>query len=639
MPLLRSSKEPYEILGTKVINNDIFQDRFDVPRRYLKRITKTDLPELWTSNPEIYKILSTAADLESARQQLYAYLNRCEEKVFDVDNDLHILEKATVRESVRAFKSIIGPINEKRTQTSALSYLHRLAQGSSPADIPELDQGFIAEFVYLFRGVAGLSGIYSTFGIPEKRSIPDFISKDGRDAASSRSLFLDHQAAEAEKKIARYRTGLESAVIRKRHKNRAKILQAFDASPDDWLDYRWHLKRVIKTEEALARIVRLNSDERDAIRLAQQYRIPFGVTPFYAALMDPGRKRTDDHAVRAQVIPPLSYARFFAEHHTERGMVMDFMGEHDTSPIELVTRRYPEVLILKPYNSCSQICVYCQRNWEIEQVMDPKAAYPRQVVDAALDWIGSHKYIRDVLVTGGDPLVLTDAALKRIFDRLLRMKHVIRIRIGTRIPVVLPYRITDAFCALLEKCVEPGRREVCVVTHFEHPYEVTPESAEAVLKLRRAGISVYNQQVFTFENSRRFETVALRRSLRLIGVDPYYTFIAKGKEETEFCRVPIARILQERKEEARLFPGLDRTDEPVFNVPRLGKNHLRSWQDHRLIMILPDGRRVYEFHPWEKCITPVPPYNYTDVSIYAYLQRLKDHGEDPTQYKSIWYYY
>jgi len=639
MPLLRTSKEPYEILGTKVINNDIFQDRFDVPRRDLKRITKTDLPELWTSNPDIYTILSAATDLESARQQLHAYLNRCEEKVFDVNNDLHILEKATVRESVRAFKSIIGPINEKRTQTSALAYLHRLARGSSPADIPELDQGFIAEFVYLFRGVAGLSGIYSTFGIPEKRSIPDFISKDGRAAASSRSLFLDQQAAEAEKQIARYRTGLESAVLKKRQKNREKILKAFDASSKDWLDYRWHLKRVIKTEEALARIVQLSTDEREAIRLAQQYRIPFGVTPFYASLMDPGRKRTDDHAVRAQVIPPPSYARFFAEHHTERGIVMDFMGEHDTSPIELITRRYPEVLILKPYNSCSQICVYCQRNWELEQVMDPKAAYPRQVVDAAIDWIGSHKYIRDVLITGGDPLVLTDSALKRILDRLLRMKHVIRIRIGTRIPVVLPYRITDQFCGMLEKCVEPGRREVCVVTHFEHPYEVTPEAAEAVLKLRRTGISVYNQQVFTFENSRRFETVALRRALRLIGVDPYYTFIAKGKEETEFCRVPIARILQERKEEARLFPGLDRTDEPVFNVPRLGKNHLRSWQDHRLIMILPDGRRVYEFHPWEKCITPVPPYNYTDVSIYGYLQRLKDRGEDPTQYKSIWYYY
>jgi lysine 2,3-aminomutase len=318
---------------------------------------------------------------------------------------------------------------------------------------------------------------------------------------------------------------------------------------------------------------------------------------------------------------------------------MDFMGEHDTSPCDLITRRYPEILILKPYNSCSQICVYCQRNWEIEGVMERKAACPTKKVMDAIDWIADRESIRDVLITGGDPLVLSDKKLRPILDKVAAVDHVLRIRIGTRMPVVLPYRINEAFCSLLEKYVKPGKREVCIVTHFEHPYEVTPEAAEAVTRMRKIGVSVYNQQVYTFETSRRFETVALRRALRLIGVDPYYTFITKGKEETHYYRVPIARILQERKEEARLFPGLDRTDEPVFNVPRLGKNHLRSWQDHRLVMILPDGRRVYEFHPWEKFITAVPPFNYIDVSIYGFLQRLEERGEDIDEYRTIWYYY
>ena len=114
------------------------------------------------------------------------------------------------------------------------------------------------------------------------------------------------------------------------------------------------------------------------------------------------------------------------------------------------------------------------------------------------------------------------------------------------------------------------------MTHYEHSYEITPESMEAVQKIKTLGIGVYNQQVYTVYNSRRFETAKLRRDLRLIGVDPYYTFNLKGKEETRRFMVPIARIMQERKEEARLLPGLDRTDEPVFNVPRLGKNHLRA---------------------------------------------------------------
>jgi lysine 2,3-aminomutase len=112
----------------------------------------------------------------------------------------------------------------------------------------------------------------------------------------------------------------------------------------------------------------------------------------------------------------------------------------------------------------------------------------------------------------------------------------------------------------------------------------------------------------------------------------------KGKDETRAYIVPIARILQERKEEGRLLPGLDRTEEPVFNVPRLGKNHLRASQDHRLIMIRPDGRRVYDFHPWEKNLAMQPPYYHVDVSIFEYLQALADRGEDLWDYHTIWYY-
>jgi lysine 2,3-aminomutase len=636
----KSPPETYDILGTEVINNDVFRDRFDAPPRDFRKIPKSELRDLWISNPDIYEILRNADDLESARNSLFVYLDRCENKVFQIDNELHIMEKATVRESVRVFKSIIGPINERRTEVSALSYLYRLAKGSSPEEIPELRKDFIVEFIHLFRAVTGLSGVYSTFGIPELKSMPEFISRDGREAALLRSNFLDGVAAAAEGRIGQYVSGLEPNIIKKRHNNRNRILKFFGGSDEDWKDHRWHLKHVIRDANTLAKLVDLTSEERKSIELAEKYRIPFGITPYYASLMDKSTKKKADHAVRAQVIPPLTYSETFAEHKAQRHQIMDFMGEHDTSPIDLITRRYPEVLIIKPYNSCSQICVYCQRNWEIEGVMDPKAVYPRRMIDEAINWIREHPAISDVLITGGDPFVLSDATLKHIIGRVAAIKHVRRIRIGTRTPVALPFRITDELVDILRRHVVPGKREVCVVTHIEHPYEITPDTAKAVSRLRQASISVYNQQVFTFENSRRFETVALRRALRLIGVDPYYTFITKGKEETDHYRVPIARILQERKEEARLFPGLDRTDEPVFNVPRLGKNHLRSWQDHRLIMILPDGRRVYEFHPWEKFITPIPPYNYIDVSIYGYLHRLKEEmGEDISEYKSIWYYY
>ena len=177
------------------------------------------------------------------------------------------------------------------------------------------------------------------------------------------------------------------------------------------------------------------------------------------------------------------------------------------------------------------------------------------------------------------------------------------------------------------------------MTHFEHPYEVTPEAMEAVQQFRMRGISVYNQAVFTVENSRRFELATLRRTLRSIGVEPYYTFNTKGKEETRKYRVPLARLRQEIKEEARLLPGLSRTDEPVYNVPGLGKNYLRALQHHSILTILPDGRRVYEFHPWEKNLSLAETYIDVDVSIYEYLGEMKRRGENMKDYRTIWYYF
>jgi lysine 2,3-aminomutase len=315
------------------------------------------------------------------------------------------------------------------------------------------------------------------------------------------------------------------------------------------------------------------------------------------------------------------------------------MKEGDTSPVDLVTRRYPMIAILKPYNSCAQICVYCQRNWEIDEVLSPNAIPPKDRLEEAMEWFEEHPHVSEILITGGDPLLLPDNQLVKLLTRIASIEHVKRVRFGTRLPVVLPMRFTDSLIRLLGLFNDPPQRELALVTHFEHPYEVTPTATRCIARVRREGLSTYNQQVFTMENSRRFETVALRLILKQIGIDPYYTFNTKGKEETDWYRVPIARILQERKEEARMIPGLSRTDVPVFNIPALGKNNLGSWQNHDLIMISPRGERIYEFHPWEKNIVSVPTYIYHDVPILDYLQRLQSRSEDPKEYASIWYYF
>ncbi len=593
---------------------------------------------LWEANPNVYTLLKEASDLEQAREQMYSYLERSERKIFDVDNDLHILEKSTVRETIRVLKSIIGPVNEYRTGVSALGYLYKLAQGKTDEVKLEVSPGFLLEFINIFRGIDGRSNIYFE-SKQAKKGIPDFLQMEGRKASEARTEILNELSSNMKKYLRKYPSGLEEEVITWRKANKQRILKYFNATNSDWNDYQWHLKHVIRDAKPLLDLIELTEEQRHAITLATENKIPFGITPYYLSLMDSQLNIGYDHAVRAQVIPPPDYVNQMVENRDNRGLQFDFMGEHDTSPVDLVTRRYPGIAILKPFNTCAQICVYCQRNWEIDEVLDPKAMAKSEQIRSALSWMDDNPAVGDVLITGGDPMVMKNDTLKELLQEVASKKHVYRIRIGTRTPVVLPQRLNQETIDLLASFVEFGKRQISIITHFEHSYEVTPEAMDAIKRIRKAGMMVYNQQVYTVENSRRFESVKLRLDLKSIGVDPYYTFNMKGKDETKQYMVPIARILQELKEEARLLPGLDRTDEPVFNVPKLGKNHLRAWQDHRLVMVMPNGARVYEFHPWEKNIHPVPPYNYMDVPIYDYLEELAARGENIRDYRTIWFYY
>ncbi len=538
------------------------------------------------------------------------------------------LEEITVRDCARSLQAILKPRNEQRTEFALLRALRDLADEKLR---PDLSPAFIADIIHLFRGLLRNTNLY-------EHTIPKS-SAEGREAAILRSEQLDDTWSDASAFMSRYKHGLMPDVIEQREQNRNRILKTLSATLEDWNSWHWQFRHIARTAEQLEAMTSLSAEERDRIQFASARKIPFGVTPFYASLMDTEPESTADRTVRAQVIPPSNYLKEMASHHSNRERAFDFMLERDTSPIDLITRRYPAIVILKPYNTCPQICVYCQRNWEIEECMAPKAMADTNILSRAIDWIREHNAICEVLVTGGDTLAMSDKRVLDIVETLADIDHIERIRIGTRVPVTVPMRITPELVENLSRFRIPGQREICVVTHVEHPYEINPDMVKAVDLLRRAGISVYNQQVYTFYVSRRFETALLRRLLRRCQIDPYYTFSTKGKEETSDYRVPLARILQEQKEEARLLPGLSRTDEAVYNVPGLGKNYVRAWQHHDLIGILPDGSRYYEFHPWDKKVLSQKSYLGTNIPILDYLERLRDIGEDPAQYESIWYYY
>ncbi|MDZ7317213.1 MAG: KamA family radical SAM protein [candidate division KSB1 bacterium] len=596
-------------------------------------ITSEQQKRLFSANEVVHQILKDAESVQVARNFLMAYIEELSRFLHQSALKIKGLEYDVQLSCLNVFRTLISVRSERLTRYSLLKQLWLLANERYDKISPQMNQAFIEEMHHLFLGMRGQSGIY------RHTEPPRFLGLAKREAALVRSEELDVMAAAADSFLKRYPCGLDPEVIERRDENRRRIMRRLQANENDWDDYRWHMRNVIRTSGQLAQLVELTDEERQAIDFARESRIPFGITPYYVSLMDYEHHRRNDHAIRAQVIPPLFYVKTMAEKRQNGCEELDFMREQDTSPVNLVTRRYPNIAIFKPFNTCSQICVYCQRNWEIEDVLMPTAMASKANIIAALEWLRAHPAINEILITGGDPLVMSDERLQFLLAAVADIPHVERIRIGTRTPVVLPQRITDELMDIIATYHVPGRREVALVTHFEHPYEITPEAMAAVQQFRRRGLSVYNQAVFTIENSRKFELTALRKWLRLIGVDSYYTFNTKGKEETRNYRVPMARLQQEVKEEARLMPGLVRTDEPVYNVPRLGKNYLRAVQHHTLLTILPNGSRVYEFHPWEKNLALVDTYIDVDVPIYDYLKELERRGENPDDYRTIWYYF
>jgi lysine 2,3-aminomutase len=587
---------------------------------------------LLSTIPRIFDIARQYDNLDEFRKKAAEYVHEMQYETFNDASSFSDGIIIRVRDCAQAINQVFSHRSEEKTNFSVAQALSDIAHHQPR---PDLSTAFCAEMLHLFLGLQG-KGPRPKFA--DHHLVPSRL--EGRDAAMERSNQLDSLAEDVSRYMNRYADGLDTTSVARRQSRRNHILKTVSASLTDWNDWKWQYRHILRDVRQIKRLIDLTSEQVIALEMARKNRIPFGITPYYLSLMDEPLDSGRDSAIRAQVLPPLSYVEQISEYGRKERSCLDFMRETDTSPIDLITRRYPSICIFKPFNSCPQICVYCQRNWEIEDVMMPGAKASEKQIQEALNWIRRHPAIHEVLITGGDPLGMNDEDLDRILAGVADIPSIERIRIGTRTLVTAPMRISDGLVRMLAKYREPGKRQLAIVTHIQHPYELTPDTVEAVERLRENAISVFNQLVYTFFISRRFEAALLRKNLTRIGVEPYYSFNTKGKEETVEYRVPIARLLQEQKEEARLLPGISRTDEAVYNVPGMGKNYLRARQHRDLISILPDGTRLYEFHPWEKNITrTISTHIGQDVPILDYLIRLETAGEDVSDYETIWYYF
>jgi lysine 2,3-aminomutase len=247
-------------------------------------MNKSLIEELWRENPEIFKLLKESENLEKARQKVFQFSKDLEWKYREGKEELHKLEYATALEAIKIFNNLISLRNEKIAGFSTLNYLWSLAKNNQKIT-EEVDDGFLEEFIHLFKAMKGKADISSGWMRPllEKDGvkIADFAEIKGREAGTSRSNYLDKLYEKVHDFINRYPSGCDDELIKEREENRQKILDYFGASLDDWNDYYWHLEHIFQDKddlENLKKLIPLTEEDIKAIEIAIENKIPFGIT-------------------------------------------------------------------------------------------------------------------------------------------------------------------------------------------------------------------------------------------------------------------------------------------------------------------------------------------------------------------------
>lgn len=536
----------------------------------------------------------------------------------------------------------------------------------------------------------------------------------------------------------RYPSGLDPRIVKLREENRERILgliidrmdrgeissqrfQFQDGMTRDekmaqalewWHDKRFHLAFAIRSPELLNEMLgeSLDPDTMKVLYDARDAGIPFFVNPYYLSLLHvrvPYFAIGADLAIRYYVI----YSTQLVE---EFGNIVAWEKEDLVEPgkpnaagwvlptQDNIHRRYPDVAILIPDTvgrACGGLCSLCQRMFDFQRghlnfdlkKLEPGQSWAEKLPEL-MDYFRQDAQLRDILITGGDALMSSDSSLQEILQAVYEMARqkkadnegrpegekyaeMVRIRLGTRLPVYLPQRIDDGLISILrafkEKAWKVGIRQFVIQTHFEAPMEVTPEAREGIRKLISAGWTITNQLVFSAPASRRGHSAKLRQTLNDVGVLPYYTFVVKGYMENNFTYAPIARVVQEEEEEKvvgqvpeeqrerlRDFPlNAERmveniealrkdadlpflaTDRSVLNLPAVGKS-----LTFRTIGITRYGRRILEFdHDRTRAHSPIIDRMGKVViieskSVSEYLRQMDDLGEDTSEYEDAFGY-
>ncbi|MEQ1500611.1 MAG: KamA family radical SAM protein [Myxococcota bacterium] len=301
-----------------------------------------------------------------------------------------------------------------------------------------------------------------------------------------------------------------------------------DSTPQQWNDWRWQLRHRIRDLASLERIVGLTDDERGVISQIGG-RLPVGITPYYASLMD---LSDPNDPIRRTLVPVAS------ELLRTPGEAEDPLGEDHDSAVPGLVHRYPDRVLFLVTNFCAVYCRYCTR----ARLVGHTGEFHFNVAQHqhAIDYIAAHPEIRDVLISGGDPLTMADDRLESLLAALRAIPHVEFLRIGTKVPAVLPQRITPQFVAMLKRY-----HPLWMSIHFMHPCEVTPEVSVALNRLADAGVPMGSQTVLVKDVNDNVPTMKkLMHGMLKNRVRPYYIYQCDPIVGSAHLRTPVSKGLE-----------------------------------------------------------------------------------------------
>ena len=300
-----------------------------------------------------------------------------------------------------------------------------------------------------------------------------------------------------------------------------------NVTDEQWNDWKWQVKNRIETLEDLNKYINLTAEEQEGVRKSLET-LRMAITPYYLSLIDPN---DPNDPVRRQAIPTA------AETHISPADLTDPLHEDEDSPVPGLTHRYPDRVLFLITDMCSMYCRHCTRRRFAGQ---NDCESPSERIQKCIDYIAKTPTVRDVLLSGGDALMVSDKMLESIIQRLRAIPHVEIIRLGSRTPVVCPQRITDDLVNMLKKY-----HPIWLNTHFNHPNEMTPEASEALAKLANAGIPLGNQSVLLRGVNDCVHV--MKRLVHLLvknRVRPYYIYQCDLSMGLEHFRTPVSKGIE-----------------------------------------------------------------------------------------------